>query len=142
VWSASRTAKDFPDLGNVALDEEHEAMMRHIDDLRDAIAQRLPPSDQRFLLHELEVDLRNNCQSEEQMMQHDGFPDEQAHRQSHQALYRTLHRLEGVLLGGEIKATLEELRVVRETVENHILQEDARIANWHRVQNISPNSPD
>ena len=117
-------------------------MMRHIDELRDAIAQRLPPIDQRFLLHELEVDLRNNCQSEEQMMQHDGFPDEQAHRQSHQALYRTLHRLEGVLLGGEIKATLEELRVVRETVENHILQEDARIANWHRVQNISPNSPD
>ena len=95
-------------------------MMRHIDDLRDAIAQRLPPGDQRFLLHELEVDLRNNCQSEEQMMQHDGFPDEQAHRQAHQALYRTLHRLESVLLGGEVEATFEELRVVRQKMLENI----------------------
>ncbi len=142
MWFVSGTAKDFPDLGNAALDEEHETMMRHIDELRDAIAQHLPPADQRFLLHELEVDLRNNCQNEELMMQHDGFPDEQTHRQAHGALYRILYRLEGVLLGGDVAATLEELRVVRETIQNHILQEDARIAHWHRVQNISPDSPD
>jgi hemerythrin-like metal-binding protein len=142
MWSASRTGGDFPDLGNVALDEEHEAMMRHIDELRDAVAQALPPGDQRFLLHEFEVDLRNNCHSEEEMMQHDGFPEEQAHRQAHQALYRALHRLEWVLLGGEVEAAFEELRVIRETVQNHISQDDARIANWHRLQNISPDSPD
>jgi hemerythrin len=142
MWAKVLTADDFPDLGHGAIDEEHRLILRHIGELRDALAQKLPPGDQRFLLHEFEMDPRNNCRDEEEVMVLDGFPEYQFHRQAHEALYRMLHRLESVVISGHLKAALEELRAIREVVEHHILHDDSRIAKWHRLKNISPDAPD
>ena len=134
MWVNSTGADDFPSLGHAALDEEHQQIARLLDGLRDAIARGAERSDQRYLLHELEVYVRINCRGEEEMMA--------GHRQDHAELFRKLHSLEGVLLSASTNTALRELQTFRHAFLNHIQHEDARVASWHRIQSISPDSPD
>lgn len=142
MWAAFVSGGDFPSLGHEALDEEHEQIGRLLNELHDAILQRRELGDQRFLLHQLEVYVRINCREEEQMMEHDDYPNRRAHQRAHEAFYRKLHDFEKVLLARKGEGVLDELRAFRHILLEHIKNEDLRIAEWHRVQNISPNSPD
>jgi hypothetical protein len=109
-----------------------------LSELRNAIAEKLPANDQRFLLHEFEMELRDNCRGEEQMIALDRFPD----RQDHESLFRLLSRLETTLISGDSETALEEIRPVSKVLFDHITAEDARIASWHRITAITPDSPD
>jgi hemerythrin-like metal-binding protein len=104
--------------------------------------QRRAVPDLRFLLHQLEVYIRINCRGEEQMMERDDFPNRRAHQQAHEAFYRKLHELEKVLLTQKGESIMDELRAFRKILLQHVTHEDSRIASWHRVQCISPDSPD
>jgi hemerythrin len=142
MWAAFVSGEDFPNLGQEALDDEHEQIARLMNELHDAVVQRRAVPDLRFLLHQLEVYVRINCRGEEQMMEHDDFPNRSAHQKAHEAFYRKLHDLEKVLLSKKGEGFIEELRTFRTILLHHVTQEDSRIANWHRVQSISPDSPD
>jgi hypothetical protein len=109
-----------------------------LSELRNAIAEKLPANDQRFLLHEFEMELRDNCRGEEQMIALDRFPD----RQDHESLFRLLSRLETTLISGDSETALEEIRPVSKVLFDHITAEDARISSWHRITAITPDSPD
>ena len=61
MWHTAELEAEDANLGHTALDEEHAMILRHIDELRNAIAAKLPAHDQRFLLHEFEMELRENC---------------------------------------------------------------------------------
>jgi hemerythrin len=142
MWAEFISGEDFPNLGYAALDQEHQQIAILMNNLHNAILQCLPVSEQRFLLHELEVYLRINCRAEEQMMEQDGFPNTLGHKQAHLALIHKLHHFEETVLLQNPAAILEELRFIRQMILQHVQQEDTRIANWHRIQNISPDSPD
>jgi hemerythrin len=142
MWAEFITGEDFPTLGYAALDDEHLQIARLMNKLHDAILQCLPVGEQRFILHELEVYFRINCREEEQMMDQDNFPNVRLHKQLHAELIQKLHHFEGTVLSENPSLMLEELRFIRHTLLHHIKQEDTRIADWHRIQNISPDSPD
>lgn len=142
VWTAFLNPEDFPNLGHAALDDEHAQIARLTSNLHDAMLQNLPTTEQRFLLHELEVNLRVNCRSEEEMMESDRYPNRHAHIKSHELLYAKLHNLDRILIMHNTKAALEALIAVRELLLKHVKQEDHLVARWHRVQHISPDSPD
>lgn len=142
MWAAFKQGEDFPDLGHAALDEEHEQISRLLNELQNAIQQRVPPRDQRFLLHQFEVYLRVNCREEEEMMEHDNYPNLKGHRAEHENLYRKLHEFERDLINGKQEESAEHLRNIRYSLLHHVRHEDSRIASWHRVQSISPDSPD
>jgi len=86
--------------------------------------------------------VRINCRGEEEMMASDKYPIIDGHRQDHAELFRKLHTLEGVLLSASSNTALRELQTFRQAFLNHIEHEDARVASWHRIQSISPDSPD
>ena len=142
MWSAFLSENDLPSLGHAALDEEHERIVQLMNDLWEAILAKKPLAEQRFILHEFEVYLRINCRSEEELMVHDGYPHTRTHTESHHTMYRRLHELERILLTGRMESALQEIREVRHELLRHMSEEDMRVARWHRVQHISPDSPD
>jgi hemerythrin-like metal-binding protein len=141
MW-ATFVGNDFPNLGFAALDDEHQQISGLLNELHDAILQSVPVSERRFLLHQFEVYLRMNCRGEEQMMEHDRYPHTLIHRHSHEELYRKLHNFDRILIEAGREDAIQELRSIRQVLVEHVGEEDARIANWHRVHGISPDSPD
>lgn len=142
MWAAFIHSEDFPNLGHAAMDEEHARIAQLMNELHAAIQTNRPPGEQRYLLHQLEVYLRINNRGEEEMMEQDEFPSREAHRRTHQGLYRKLHEFERTLIAADAAASLAELRLIRNILLQHVAEEDLRIASWHRVHTISPDSPD
>jgi hemerythrin-like metal-binding protein len=142
MWSAFISEDDLPSLGYAALDEEHGRIVQLMNELWESVLGRKPLAEQRFLLHELEVYLRINCRSEEQLMEHDAYPHTHVHEEAHRSLYRRLHDLERILILQRLEPALQEIRDVRQSLLRHMSEEDMRVARWHRIHNISSDSPD
>lgn len=142
MWAAFAKPEDFPNLGHEAIDDEHENIARLMNELHDAIHHRVALSEQRRLHHELETYVRVNNRSEEQMMETDSYPNRESHHKAHEAMYRKLYEYEKVLQAGREDASLQGLHALRELLIRHIAQEDSRVASWHRIHNISADSPD
>jgi hemerythrin len=142
MWNAFLSESDLPNLGYAALEDEHSRIVQVMNELWEAVLARKPISEQRFLLHEFEVYLRINCRSEEELMEHDSYPHARLHTEAHYTMYRRLHDLERILLLQKLEPALQEIREVREILLRHMSEEDMRVARWHHVHNISPDSPD
>ena len=142
MWVAFANTEDFPNLGHQALDDEHHNIVRLLNELHAAILQRSAITEQRRLLHQLEAYVRVNNRSEEEMMDADLYPSREIHHKAHEAMYRKLSEYAKVLQAGREDESLHGLHAIRELFIHHVSHEDSRVANWHRIRNISDNSPD
>jgi len=142
MWAAFAKPEDFPDLGHAAMDDEHENIIRLMNELHDAIFRRSALTDQQRLLHELETYIRVNNRSEEEMMEKDLYPNRETHHKSHESMYKKVYEYGKTLQAGRSDASLNGLHALREILVRHIAQEDSRVASWHRIHSIGGNSLD
>jgi hemerythrin-like metal-binding protein len=131
MWKDCVDLKQLPALGDKALDDEHRAVAAFLTALHDAILTRKSLSDQRMILYETLSYLRVNCTHEEELMQHDKYPNATVHREAHERLHKALRWLDEILITApaSAQAALQDFTV---DLLEHINHDDRLIVVWHR----------
>lgn len=138
MWTSASGEQDFHSVGIDEFDGKHRQIAALIDKLQDAVTQGSSLSEQRLTMHEMEVDVRENCRDEEALMADEGFPSVWSHKEDHLSLYERLRSIETGLIKAERDNALLELDAFRQFDLLHIRKGDQEIANWHRLRSRQP----
>lgn len=129
MWAAELTI-DAPQLGDLALDDEHQQLLGRLCLLYEALLGQFPPREQRVVLHEFAMFVRVNCQHEEALMCRYEYPLLAAHRDRHHNISRRIGWMEHSLIRSGPQAAVDVLREMASDIVHHIDQEDRDFVTW------------
>ena len=80
-------------VGNNSIDQEHEALIAHINQIYEQLSQPLDTEVIESMLGELQADISTHFALEELLMHEAGFAELEAHREDHDHLLDQIHDL-------------------------------------------------
>lgn len=78
-------------VGNAAVDQEHESLIEHINELYEQLNQALDTELIESMLADIQDEISTHFALEELLMQEAGFAEYDAHKQDHERLLDQIH---------------------------------------------------
>ncbi len=131
MWINFFGSGDYPTIGIVALDYEHQRIAAAFSRLFDAITAQKPLTDLKEASEGLRIFFSKNCREEEAMMLHDQFPFSEEHKMQHEKLQQQLKEFQAWIGTVDSARLLQQLCDIKNEIIRHISEEDSKLAKWH-----------
>lgn len=109
-------------LGVDEIDAQHRQLLQHAGGVIDAIQQDKPWSEIYFQIEELRDFAKFHFQFEEALMRMFGFPEKDAHAQSHETFFSRLEAIERQAIHDQLERNVVQL--LTDWFTEHILHSD------------------
>jgi hemerythrin-like metal-binding protein len=123
-------------VGVKAMDDQHIALVRILNQLHSAIMKGQAQSATGKLLRKLTEYAQTHFSSEEEMLADAGFPGLDLQREQHRELFRQLDEYVARYQQGDQTMYLPLLLFVRDWLTAHLLKEDKEYGPWMNQRGI------
>lgn len=122
--------RPVPATGIRQMEEEHDRLIGYLAELRDAMVAGEGYAQLGRMLGQLADYARGHFQSEEELMDHYGFPAAQEHMREHHAILTELNQLiAGYQKGADVFAA-DLANVLHRWIAEHVTQYDMKLAEF------------
>ena len=123
-------------VGVIRLDSDHAAFIRGLNQLHAAMMHGKGKAITGPLLHALTADAREHFSLEETLMTSTKYPGLAHHHAEHLELEEKLEELNARHEQGEKAVCIPLLRLMRDWLSNHILEEDRKYGPWLKEHDV------
>ncbi|MFT4170920.1 MAG: bacteriohemerythrin [Rhodocyclaceae bacterium] len=124
------TWNDEFSIGLHEIDEQHKELVRLLNELHTAIIEHHATATCREILDSLANYTRTHFAVEESLMRVAGYPEFEAHKQSHEDLIAQVQALQEKLDSGQAKITFELMHFLKQWLIHHINEADRRFGTY------------
>lgn len=130
IWNATY------ELGIPAMDQQHQLLVRAINDLHDAMqAGKDRESIVATILHLINY-TKVHFESEERLLTAKGYPGFPDHRMEHHAFVKRVLDFHNSYLDGRVVLSAEVLQFLKDWLAGHILVNDRTYATWMQQRGL------
>lgn len=117
-------------------DMQHKKLFQLASNLHQAMREGRSRSVLSGLLSELVSYTRTHFRSEEEILDSNGYPELQRHREEHQALLVQVDNFQKEFAAGNAHISIELMDFLSNWIANHILQTDSQYGNYLNTRGV------
>lgn len=119
-----------------SIDEQHKKLFGIINQLHDALAAGKGQATVKLVLKELIDYTVTHFQSEEAMLDKQGYPNLATHRMDHKSLVDKIKKLQVEYEAGQLGTAVKVMDFLQEWLKSHIMKTDKRYSGFLNAKGI------
>lgn len=128
---------DSLSVGVTSIDAQHKTLLKHLNDLADAMSQGKAKDSLMFILRQLVAYTQMHFSTEEKYMTQWGFPELEGHKLEHQAFVEQVAKFQEDFRAGKVLLSVQVLNFLKDWVSNHIRETDKNYGPFFNAHGLT-----